>query len=98
MNSPEKVRALLDQLDDPERVAGLQDDPQAAAALGFVLLARGQLAQLIPSDPEQLDALLLRGAEWALLMRSDDAEPAIVSGAARERTRLGVLPVDGGAQ
>jgi hypothetical protein len=68
--STDKVRgeiARAQQLD-------VGDDPSLGAMTGMLAMFEPQLLALLPDDPEQLDALLLRGAEWALSLRSDTAE------------------------
>jgi hypothetical protein len=71
VNSTEKVHAAID------RAEAVADDQTAAfevqAAAGMMSLARGHIARLLPEEPAELDALLSRGAEWLLSLRSDDA-------------------------
>jgi hypothetical protein len=70
--SVEKVHQLIAEL---HQLDASQLDSQTQMALSAILLLRGQLVGLVPDDPDQLDALLLRGAMWALSMRSDDLPP-----------------------
>lgn len=72
LDSREKVQQQLDRLDTYDIT---ELDPAGAAALGIALMMRDQLAALLPADPAELDALLARGAVWALSMRSDNARP-----------------------
>jgi hypothetical protein len=70
LTSVQKVHAALAQLD------GLNpEDPSAQAIVLALTMLRPKVVEMLPSEPEQLDALLLYGAAWALRLRSDDAAP-----------------------
>lgn len=81
MNSRDKITAQLDALD---QIDVAQLDPGEAAMLSAGLMLRGQIAAMLPAEPDQLDLLLWRGAVWALAQRSDDAEPLVVGVAVPE--------------
>jgi hypothetical protein len=70
LTSVQKVHAALAQLD------GLNpEDPSAQAIVLALTVLRPKVVEMLPSEPEQLDALLLYGAAWAMRLRSDDAAP-----------------------
>lgn len=68
--SVEKVRLALAELAQVE-----PDNPLQAAMLSAIGTFAPMLELALPDDPEQLDAVLLAGAKWALCMRSDTAAP-----------------------
>jgi hypothetical protein len=69
MNSVQKCQEALARA---ESVADDQEQPQNVRIMAnFVGVARPRLEALIPSDPEQLDEFLQRGADWMLSLRSD---------------------------
>jgi hypothetical protein len=73
MTSTEKVVAALAHLDGLDAV---DLDPQASALVLALTMLRPQVIRMLPEDPAELDALLLKGAAWALALRSDDTPEA----------------------
>jgi hypothetical protein len=68
MNSVEKLRALLGDLAAAKPES--EDEARQLAMLGSIApFALGHL----PDNPVDLDELLLKGAVWALRLRSDGA-------------------------
>jgi hypothetical protein len=74
MTSIEKVRAVAARIDELE-----PDNAQATAAVLAMTALRPQALALLPDDPAELDELLVKGALWALSLRSDDAAPLEVA-------------------
>jgi hypothetical protein len=68
--STEKVRLALAELAQAEPDNALQ-----ATMLGAIGTFAPMLELALPDDPEDLDAILLACAKWALAMRSDTAAP-----------------------
>jgi hypothetical protein len=69
MTSTEKVIAALAHLDGLDAA---ELDPQASALVLALTMLRPQVIRMLPEDPAELDALLLKGSAWALALRSDD--------------------------
>jgi hypothetical protein len=68
VSSVDKLRAISAELTSADT-----DDPMQAALLSVLSGITPMLIPLLPSDPAELDALLLTGARWMLTMRSDGA-------------------------
>lgn len=68
VSSTNKLSRVLVQLGEY-----VPDDPLQAAMLALLGGVSPMLVGLLPTDPSELDELLLAGAKWMLSMRSDDA-------------------------
>lgn len=72
LNSREKLEALISGTAGADEVAG---DPEMGQLLGVMRMAAPVAMRFLPSDPDELDAMLITGASLALRLRSDDADP-----------------------
>lgn len=70
MDSPDKVRALVDDI--AEKAAELGGIPASLST--FAPMAKSE----IPADADRLDELLVQGAAMMLSCRSDDAEGVLL--------------------
>jgi hypothetical protein len=73
LTSTEKVAALSQELGQSE-----PETTEDAQMLALMQTIGPIVGQFLPSDPDALDELLLRGARWALSLRSDDAEEVTI--------------------
>lgn len=78
VTSVEKVLAALQLAGEFEPEPG---DATSQLAAMMLTVAGPMLPRVLPEDPEELDALLLKGAMWAIGLRSDTA-PALAITAA----------------
>jgi hypothetical protein len=76
MNSPEKLIAFLEQLDDCEdaELSQILPVPPNWARMGIAAASNR-----VPDDAEQLDAWALSAAQFCLSMRSDSAQAYTLS-------------------